>query len=113
MSNEIKAILTIKQLRKELTHWGRYWASKEHGQGYSKRSACERLNEGRSTNAVYEITVPPTVECYDVLITGLSIDCRRALRARYICQRNWALVGFDSQKSYQYWLVRAEGELLN
>ncbi len=113
MQDNTSARMTVKQLRNELTAWGRYWAHREYGQGHASRSMSDRLGEVRcASSAVIEVRVPTHIAHYDQQIARLSHDCRRALRVRYIVKRNWALVGFDSQKSYQYWLRRAEGELL-
>ena len=103
--------ITIKVLRHDLTQWGRYWLSREYGQGHARRSACDKLGEMRVSSPTANFEVPDHVLIYDRRIESLSCDCRRALRVRYICARNWALVGFDSKKSYLYWLRRAESEL--
>ncbi|WP_376708410.1 hypothetical protein [Shewanella surugensis] len=108
--------MSIKTLRHELSVWGRYWRGQEYGRGFSTRSTCDRLGETHSTfghHNVYEIATPKQVSVYDVLIDSLSIECRRALRAQYICQKDWALLGFNSKKSHTYWLRRAEGGLLD
>ncbi|MCL1124136.1 hypothetical protein [Shewanella surugensis] len=102
--------MSIKTLRRELKTWGLYWRGQEYGGGYGSRSACDKLGEIRIEST--EQPVPDHVHQYDQQVEQLSNDCRRALRVRYICTKNWALVGFDSEKSYQYWLRRAEGELL-
>lgn len=113
MQDDVRERITIKQLRKELTQWGRYWSNKEYGQGHASRSACDKLGEVRCFGSVIsEAAVPAHIANYDRKITRLSHDCRRALRVHYICKRNWALVEFDSEKSYLYWLKRAERQLL-
>jgi hypothetical protein len=113
MQDDVQERITVKQLRKELAAWGRYWASKEYGQGHASRSACDKLGEVRCFGAVFsESSSPAHIAEYDRRIARLSHECRRALRVHYICERNWALVEFDSEKSYIYWLKRAERELL-
>ncbi|MCL1128006.1 hypothetical protein [Shewanella surugensis] len=105
--------MSIKTLRGELKTWGRYWRGQEYGGGYGSRSACDKLGEIRIESSVNtEQPVPDHVQFYDIQVEQLSQDCRRALRVRYICKKEWTLIGFDSEKSYQYWLRRAEGELL-
>lgn len=107
-------VMNIKTLRRELKVWGRYWRGQEYGGGYGSRSACVKIGETRiESSANTEQQVPDHVYQYDKQVERLSHECRRALRVRYICKKNWALVGFDSEKSYQYWLRRAEGELLD
>ncbi len=107
-----KQRMSIKTLRRELTQWGRFWQRREYGLGHAGRSACDKLGEIRVGGFAAESKVPVHVLMYDRRIEVLSCDCRRALRVHYLCKRNWALVGFDSKKSYEYWLRRAEGELL-
>lgn len=110
-----EAMMNMKRLRSELKAWGRYWAYQERGQGYSSRSACDRLKDPftPSSCAVTNDHVPPRhIERYDVIVTGLAIDCRRAIRAQYICQGQWQLLGFDSKKTFLFWLRRAEIALI-
>ncbi|NRD72684.1 hypothetical protein HQQ94_05360 [Shewanella sp. VB17] len=109
MQNEQQK-MSIKVLRHGLTQWGRYWQSREYGQGHASRSACDKLGEIRGPSVI-DFEVPSHVLTYDRRIEALSSGCRRALRVHYLCQRNWALVGFDSKKSYLYWLRRAESAL--
>lgn len=124
---------TIREVRAELKIWGNYWYGKEQLSGYASRSACDKLGEVMTNSDAHlyeqELTPPPFVQAYDRLITGLVPECRRALRAYYVCGRsgtsktakdksgaidrqNWVLMGFDSKKSYMFWLRRAEMELV-
>lgn len=104
---------SIKLVRKELRAWGKYWHYQEQGQGFAGRSACDKLGEVLTGNAVFvEHSAPSHILAYDADIERLTPNCRRALRACYICNRNWALIGFDSQRSYEFWLRKAEGALL-
>jgi hypothetical protein len=124
---------TIRDVRAELKIWGNYWYGKEHLSGYARRSACDKLGEvmTNSDSHLYEqeLTPPPFVQAYDRLINDLVPECRRALRAYYVCGRsgtsktvkdkpgaicrqNWALMGFDSKKIFMYWLRKAELELV-
>jgi hypothetical protein len=61
---------------------------------------------------VVEITPPREVRLFDQMIERLAPQCIRAIRAHYICKGQWALMGFDSKKSYVYWLRRAEIEIV-
>lgn len=101
-------------LRVGLTTWGRYWAFQELGRNYGNRSACDKLGDpvSRGGAVVHELNVPKHVAQYDQLIDRLSINCKRAIRAHYVCKGQWALMGFDSKKSYIYWLRRAEMQLV-
>ena len=102
-------------MRKELKVWGRYWAQQELGQGYSSRSACDRLKEPFTPSRCggSRDHIPPDhINNYDMKVDGLALNYRRALRAQYICMGQWKLLGFDSQKTFLFWLRRAEIELV-
>ncbi|QQX78533.1 hypothetical protein JK628_13175 [Shewanella sp. KX20019] len=110
----IEPMMNIKQLRSELKAWGRYWARQEQGQGYASRSACDRLGEPirQTCSGGNSDHMPPDyITELDSHIGRLSPNCKRAIRAHYVCKGQWKLMGFDSQKSYIYWLRRAELEL--
>ncbi len=97
-----EAMMNIKHLRRELRTWGRYWAHQEHGQGYSSRSACDRLKDPflpTGCGDTRDHLPPGHINRYDMKISGLAPNCRRALRAQYICNGQWQLIGFDSKKS--------------
>jgi hypothetical protein len=102
--------LNMKALRHGLTRWGNYWAHQEFGQEFASRSQCDKLGEVivYGSSAVVEITPPREVRQFDVMIERLTPQCIRAIRAHYISKGQWALMGFDSKKSYVYWLRRAE-----
>jgi hypothetical protein len=102
--------LNMKALRHGLTRWGKYWAYQERGQGFASRSQCDKLGEVivYGSSAVVEITPPREVMQFDQMIERLTPQCIRAIRTHYICKGQWALMGFDSKKSYLYWLRRAE-----
>ena len=110
-----ESIMNIKQLRSELKAWGRYWAKQEQGQGYASRSACDRLSEPftpRGCGGTRDHIPPDHINRYDMKVYCLAHDCRRALRAKYICDGKWPLLGFDCFKTYKFWLVKAEIELI-
>ncbi len=107
----IEPVMNIKRLRSELKAWGRYWARQEQGQGYASRSACDRLSEPftpRGCGGTRDHLPPDHINRYDMKVYCLAHDCRRALRAQYICKGQWPLMGFDSEKTFLYWLRRAE-----
>lgn len=97
--------LNMKALRHGLTRWGNYWAHQEYCQGFASRSQCDKLGEVivYGSSAVVEITPPREVRHFDKMIERLTPQCIRAIRAHYVCKG-----GFDSKKSYVYWLRRAE-----
>ncbi|WP_342455080.1 hypothetical protein [Shewanella septentrionalis] len=67
---------------------GRYWVYQELGKGFSNHSACDRLGEALGGgNLKHELKVPVYV-------------------AHYLCKEQWALMGFDSKKSYIFWLIK-------
>ncbi|MCG9732381.1 hypothetical protein L1D44_21680 [Shewanella sp. Isolate13] len=111
-----ESIMNIKQLRSELKAWGRYWAKQELGQGYGSRSACDYLSEpfiASSCGGSRDHIPPDHINRYDMKVWCLAHDCRRAIRAQYICEGEWRLLGFDSKKTFLFWLRRAEMNLVN
>ncbi|MGE6315682.1 hypothetical protein ACQKC1_07805 [Shewanella baltica] len=113
-SDEPEQRMNIKALRLGLYRWGRYWVHQELGKGFSNRSACDRLGEALGGgNLKHELNVPTHVAHFDHLVEQLSINCKRAIRAHYLCKEQWALMGFDSKKSYIFWLRKAEMALLD
>lgn len=109
-----QAALNMKALRHGLKRWGNYWAYQERGKGFANRSQCDKLGEVivYGSSAVIEVTPPREVRQFDVMIERLAPQCIRAIRAHYISQGQWALVGFESKKTYLYWLRRAEIEIV-
>ena len=110
-----EVLMNIKTLRKELKVWGRYWSRQELGQGYASRSACDRLKEPfapSSQGGSRDHISPEHINRYDIKVCCLAHDCRRALRAQYICHGQWQLLGFDSNKTFLFWLTRAEIALI-
>lgn len=106
--------LNMQALRHGLKRWGNYWAHQERGQGFASRSQCDKLGEVivYGSAGIGEVTPQREVRQFDVMIERLAPQCIRAIRAHYICKGQWALVGFDSKKSYVYWLRRAEIEIV-
>ncbi|CAH9054867.1 hypothetical protein PSECIP111951_01126 [Pseudoalteromonas holothuriae] len=109
--------ITIKQVRGALKRWGKFWQSKELGKGF-KRSSISEFS-GKPSGGVAgadEMSVPKEIELITQLITTLRPECIRAIRARYIMTGTMAeaakLVGFDSKRSAEFWLVKAERSLL-
>jgi hypothetical protein len=107
-------LINMKVLRAGLDTWGRYWAFQELGKGHATRSACDKFGEVQvyGSAVVHELDVPKHVDQFDKMVERLSPNGKRAIRACYVCKGQWALMGFDSKKSYVYWLRRAEIELL-
>lgn len=106
-------VINMKALRAGLNAWGRYWVFQELGKGFATRSACDKFGEVQvyGCSVVHEHDVPKHVAQFDLIINVLSSDCKRAIRTCYVCKGQWALMGFDSKKSYIYWLRRAEIQL--
>ena len=106
----------IKQVRKDLKAWGNYWRWQEVGQGYAKRSACDKLGEVLTNSDAHlydnEFDMPEHIQHIDFLIRRLSHNCVRAIRAKYICLGVWTLTGFRVKSTFNYWLKKAELELL-
>ncbi len=106
---------TIKELRKNLNTWGKFWRTKESIQGYATRSIYERTRGGGRSSSE-SIVVPSHIELLTTFIDKLQPKCIRAIRARYIHEsplgESALLMGFDSKRSAEFWLVKAEKELL-
>ncbi|PAJ72053.1 hypothetical protein CJF42_23320 [Pseudoalteromonas sp. NBT06-2] len=110
--------ITIKELRKNLKNWGRFWRSKESIQGYATTSINERSDQTfASRNHSGNIFVPQIIDELTNLMTQLRPECIRALRARYIheapLKEAAILLGFESKRSAEFWLTKAEREILS
>lgn len=86
------------------------------GQGYSSRYACDRLKEpftpSRRGGGSSDHLPPDYINRYEMKVCCLALDCRRALRTQYISNGQWHMIGFDSKKSFLFWLRRAEMALI-
>jgi hypothetical protein len=110
--------ITIKELRKNLKMWGRFWRSKETIQGFATTSINERSDQTFSNrNHSENIFVPHMIEALTHKMSQLRPECIRALRARYIheapLKEAAILLGFESKRSAEFWLVKAEREMLS
>ncbi|NOU49537.1 hypothetical protein HG263_03105 [Pseudoalteromonas sp. JBTF-M23] len=109
--------ITIKQVRSALKRWGNFWKAREFGKGFKSTSISESF--GRPTGGfagAESMSVPTEIELITQLIAALRPECIRAIRARYLMTGTLAdaakLVGFDSKRSAEFWLVKAERSLL-
>ena len=117
VNNGLNNKINIKTLRTDLKHWGKFWRNKETVNGFASCSLRERYDGGSTDiNRSENIQVPVHVEELTQFISLLRPECIRALRARYIIDKpldNAAiLMGFDSKRSVQFWLGKAERSLL-
>ena len=107
---------TIKEVRKNLKAWGKFWRKKESIQGFATRSIFESIGGGGGRASSDSIVVPSHIELLTTFIDKLQPKCIRAIRARYIhespLEESALLMGFDSKRSAEFWLVKAERELL-
>lgn len=104
-------LMNMKQLRLELRQWANWWLRHEYGKGFSNRSSCDRLQDPvmfGTGGAERDIQPPSDVRLMTNRIDELTDTCRLALRAEYMCRGRWALCGFDSKKTFIFWLRRAE-----
>ncbi|QPB82809.1 hypothetical protein CWC22_007280 [Pseudoalteromonas rubra] len=86
----------LKNLRKELRAWGRYWASKETVGGYASKSNVERLRECCELGGVFSsdahlfshgsqgIKVPEHIEDMTKKVNQLSDNYRKVITGRYV-----------------------------
>jgi len=110
--------INIKMLRSELKAWGRFWRRKESVNGFASCSIREHYDSGGGDkNRADNIYVPGQVEELTRFISRLRPECIRALRARYIVDKPLesaaTLMGFDSKRSLQFWLAKAERGLIS
>lgn len=117
MSEQENKQVNIKALRSELKAWGRFWRKKESVNGFASSSIRERFDSGTGDkNRSENIYVPGQVEELTQCISRLRPECIRALRARYVVDKPLdsaaTLMGFDSKRSLQFWLSKAERGLI-
>lgn len=111
----------IKEVRRELKRWGRFWASKEFSRGYASRSsaasiieACKAGLVSRAT-APSDIKVPKDIQTIDNKLNALTDAQRTAIVGRYIKGfndtelANWA--GFDNAAQAKWLVFAAERAL--
>ncbi|KAF7783641.1 hypothetical protein PRUB_a3468 [Pseudoalteromonas rubra] len=108
---------TIKQLRTALKRWGRFWRAKELGKGFSRQAVTERIGDSSARYVSSDMmSVPEEIEALTQQIAQLRPECIRALRGKYLVEGDIAQVaktlGFDSKRSLEFWLVKAERSLL-
>ena len=104
-------LMNMKELRLELRAWANWWLRHEYGDGHANRSACDKLQDpivNSSNGAERDIQPPPHIRIITRRVDSLSGDCKRAIRAEYMCRGRWALMEFDSRRSFIFWLRRAE-----
>lgn len=119
---------SIKKVRKALKVWGRYWASKERLEGYARKSNVELVRENHLLGGLFSsdvylfshgssgIVPPDHINNITDRIDRLSKECKQVLIATYIKQMSrkeaadW--IGMAEAKSVEFWLLRAERELL-
>ena len=86
--------------------------------GFASCSLREHFDGGSGDKSRSEnIYVPEQIETLTQSISRLRPECIRALRARYVVDKpinNAAiLMGFDSKRSLQFWLSKAERGLIS
>ena len=112
----------LKNLRRELKAWGRFWASQEYAQGFSNKSNVEkvadvcRLGSMQFSSAAFEIKVPTDIDELTSAIDALSVHERLVIVGKYIKKKKSADLAAWAQlptaKSAEFWLLRAERALL-
>ena len=114
--NDHPNLTNIKEVRRELKRWGRFWASKEFSRGYASRSSAASVIEACKVGLVSratvpsDIKVPKDIQAIDNKLNALTDAQRTAIVGRYIKGfnnkelANWA--GFDNAAQAK-WLVFA------
>lgn len=111
-----ETLVTIKQVRMLLKHWGRFWKCREFGKGYNRQAVTEQQGGRGYAGHADAMQVPTDIATLTSLIASLSPECIRALRAKYLTDLPFVealrVNGFDSKKSADFWLVKAERSLM-
>lgn len=88
--------MNLKELRKELHEWGRFWARQERPVGFNRSSMCSTMIEtvktgiftqrggDRQFGASERILAPCWIEKLDRLIEKLPVQQKRVITLRYI-----------------------------
>ncbi|WP_273047531.1 hypothetical protein [Pseudoalteromonas sp.] len=112
----------LKNLRRELKAWGRFWASHEYAQGFSSKSNVEKVADAcklggmQFSSVPFEINVPADIDGLTRAIDALSVHERLVIVGKYIKKKKpaelavWAHL--PTAKSAEFWLLRAERALL-
>lgn len=112
---------TLKDVKRELTMWGKFWMQREYGTGIKMGmlglSPGDRIGRPTGGRRPFELSVPTHIALIDERVEKLSPNCKRAIRAYYYCcptgaGKTWALVGFKSEDEHQFWLRKAYSDLL-
>ncbi|MDK1289798.1 hypothetical protein [Pseudoalteromonas umbrosa] len=121
---------TIKEVRKALKQWGRYWASKEQLQGYSSKSNAEKIRENHLLGGLFKsdghlyshgssnINPPEHIKELSAQIDKLRTEHKQVLVGKYVKGMgnteisNWATTLGDGY-SVDFWLLRAEKSLMS
>mgnify|MGYP000205937070 CR=1 FL=1 len=109
--------ITIKQVRAALKKWGNFWVKREMGRGFKSQSISDRTGQPTGGFSSSEaMSVPEDIELITSIISRLRPECIKAIRARYVMGGTMAeaskLLGFDSKRSAEFWLVKAERSLM-
>ncbi|WP_225738302.1 MULTISPECIES: hypothetical protein [Pseudoalteromonas] len=109
--------ITIKQVRAALKKWANFWVKREMGRGFKSQSISDRTGQPTGGFSASEaMSVPDEIELITSLISQLRPECIKAIRARYMMPGTMTetskLLGFDSKRSAEFWLVKAERSLM-
>ena len=113
---------TIKDVRLELKKWGNFWARQEEGTGYSSKSNVQAIKEACQVGCASSsdlhlfshradsIFVPAHIEVIGHNLERLAPRCITAVRQRYV--KKGQILYFSDKKTFQFWVEKAERELL-
>ncbi|KZN45682.1 hypothetical protein [Pseudoalteromonas luteoviolacea] len=109
--------ITIKHIRNALRRWGKFWRQRELGKGFSRQAVTEQAGGGRSNYFSSDMmSVPEEIELIGQLIAKLRPECIRAIRAKYLLDMDLTqaakMLGFDTKRSAEFWLIKAERALM-
>lgn len=88
--------MNLKEIRRELNKWGRFWAHQERPVGFNRTSMCSAMIEtvktgifnqrgcDRQFGSSERISVPGWIEKLDNLVEKLPVQQKRVITLRYI-----------------------------
>lgn len=115
----------LKQIRYNLSCWGKFWAKQQTLSGYASKSNVEKLREvcelgGWSHSSVAglsdSIFIPEDIAFIGKQVDKLGQKEKLVLIGKYIKKKSAAEIkawaNFDEVSSVKFWLLRAERSLL-
>ena len=119
----MKQITTIKHVEFSLYVWGKFWASKEQGQGFASISITARIcdmlrTEIWSSSDLHlfshlsdNVFEPEHIELTTNAISKLSNNCKLAIYSKY--KHLLKMEEIPKELKTNFWVDKAENELIS